>query len=150
MPSFESTAVVTGTVTINHASTDILAPGYKLKCHNRRAPKSSDHPSDLVAAPAPPRSMPADRSISMSSSFIEDEVLARELADADVFTFLSSRNQLALCPTELVKHRLPEESDLTRILTSIQRTMRCLSQTLHFEPCEQPSSVACGTALASI
>ena len=58
----------------------------------------------------------------MSSSF----VAACELADADVYAFLSSREQLALCPTELAEHRLSEESDLARVRSSIQGVMCCL------------------------
>ena len=73
----------------------------------------------------------------MSSFFIADKVFARELADADVYAFLPSREQLALCPTELVEQILHEEPDLARVLSSIQRIMRCLARALHLEPCEQ-------------
>ena len=59
----------------------------------------------------------------MNSSFIADKVLARELADADVFAFLPSREQLAMCPTETFEQSLSEESDLARVLFSIQRTV---------------------------
>ena len=126
MPSFASWAFVTGIVTVNHASNDLLTPVYKLKCHHRRlwALESSSHPSDLVAAPASTWSLPSERSSSMSSSFIADKVFARELTDADVFASLPLREQLALCPTELVGQILHEESDLARVLSSIQRIMR--------------------------
>ena len=87
MSSFASRAFVTGTVTVNHASRDALMPEHRLKCHCRwlRALKSSDHPSEFVAAPASAWSIPLDCSSSMSSSFVADEVLACELADADVY-----------------------------------------------------------------
>ena len=94
----------TGTVTVDHASSDVLAPDHKLKSHYRwlLALKSSDHPSDLFTAPVSTWSMSADSSSSMSSSFIADEVLFCELADADIDAFLPSREQLE-CPTELVE-----------------------------------------------
>ena len=66
--------------------------------------------------------------------------LSHELADADTDAFLPWREQLALCPTEQVERRLPEESDLARV-SPIQRMVRCLARALHLEPCEQPGSV---------
>ena len=93
MPSFASKAFVTGTVKVNHSSSDVLASGHWLKCHDPRlrALRSSDHPSHSVAVPASIWSMLVNSSSSMRSSFIADDVLARELADANVYAFLPTR-----------------------------------------------------------
>ena len=114
MSSFASRAFVTGTVTVNHASRDALMPDHRVKCHCRwlRALRSSNHPSELVAAPASTWSIPLGCSSSMSSSLVADEVLACELADADVYALLPSTEQLALCPAELVEHCFSEKPDL--------------------------------------
>ena len=99
----------------------------KLKCHNHRlrALKSSGHPTDLVTAPASTWSMPEDRSSSMSSSFIADEVLASDLA------LLLSRSSLSF-----LSHRT------CRIYRVFPRIMRCLARALYLERCGQPSSVS--------
>ena len=123
-------------VTLEHALNYGLTPEHKLKCYDcrLRALKRSSHPPDLVAAPACTRSMPANGSSCVRSSFITDEMFFREFADADMDAFLSPWEYLALCPTEFVEHSFAAESNLARVLPSMQRVVRCLAGALHWEP----------------
>ena len=141
LPSFASRAFATGTVAVNHVSSDVLAPHRRLKCHYRwlRALKSSDHPSDLVAASTSTWSTLADRSSSMCSSYIAEKVLAREL-------FRLPPIAGAAC---LVSHRNCEQSPrrVRSRLSTFVYTKKALSCPSSSVGTEQPT---CRTAQATI
>ena len=104
--------------TVNRTSSGVLAPDHTLKFHHRR------HRAQVLRSSvgycrhtSVHWSRPAEGPCTMSSSFIADEVLALELADADITAFLPSREQLALWPPHFknaVFPKSPISPDLIR------------------------------------